>query len=65
MNYVRQHAQAMDDQVMQQHIALYVNDFSVDLGTKGQAAIRYLFKRATDLGLIEPFEQPIFVPKAS
>ena len=28
MQYVRDHAQEMDEQVMQQHIALYINNFS-------------------------------------
>lgn len=38
-DYVKQHAQAMDEAVMRQHIELYVNDFSVDLGEEGQNAI--------------------------
>ncbi|MDB5198009.1 MAG: 1,4-dihydroxy-6-naphthoate synthase [Flaviaesturariibacter sp.] len=42
--YVKQHAQAMDEAVMRQHIELYVNDFSVDLGEEGQKAIN-LFAR--------------------
>lgn len=40
--YTRQHAQAMSEAVMQQHIALYVNEFSLDLGEEGLAAIRAL-----------------------
>lgn len=65
MPYIRQHAQAMDDQVMQQHIDLYVNDFSIDLGTRGRAAVLHLFDRATSLGLIERGELPIFVPQGA
>ncbi|MDB5253844.1 MAG: 1,4-dihydroxy-6-naphthoate synthase [Flaviaesturariibacter sp.] len=38
-SYVKQHAQAMDEAVMRQHIELYVNDYSVDLGEEGQKAI--------------------------
>jgi 1,4-dihydroxy-6-naphthoate synthase len=37
--YVRAHAQEMSDDVCRQHIELYVNEFSVDLGTEGLAAI--------------------------
>ena len=37
--YVRQHAQVMDDSVMHSHIALYVNDFSLELGPAGRSAI--------------------------
>ncbi len=44
MPYVRQFAQAMDDAVMQRHIDLYVNDFSLDLGKKGHEAISALEK---------------------
>lgn len=59
--YVRAHAQEMDLAVIQQHIALYVNDFSVDLGTKGKAAIQHLFDTAVQVGLIEPPNIDIFV----
>ncbi len=44
MGYVGQHAQEMDPKVMQQHIQLYVNDFTVDFGKKGEAAILKLFE---------------------
>jgi len=40
--YVKQHAQEMDEQVMRQHIDLYVNDFSLDLGAEGHAAVNKL-----------------------
>lgn len=59
--YVRAHAQEMDLAVIQQHIGLYVNDFSVDLGTKGKAAIQHLFDTAVQVGLIESPNIDIFV----
>lgn len=40
--YVRQHAQAMEESVMRKHIDLYVNNYSLDLGSEGRAAIRQL-----------------------
>jgi 1,4-dihydroxy-6-naphthoate synthase len=43
-DYVVQHAQEMDEQVMRQHIDLYVNNFSLDLGEAGRAAIESLLK---------------------
>jgi 1,4-dihydroxy-6-naphthoate synthase len=46
MPYVRAHAFEMSDDVMRRHIALYVNDYSADLGDDGAAAIRELFERA-------------------
>ncbi len=41
-SYVQQHAQAMSAEVMRQHIDLYVNNYSLDLGADGQDAIRQL-----------------------
>ena len=37
--YVKQHSQAMSEEVMRQHIDLYVNNFSLDLGEDGKNAI--------------------------
>lgn len=41
-SYTKEHAQAMDENVMRQHIELYVNNYSVDLGEDGQKAINQL-----------------------
>ena len=59
--YIQAHAQEMDIAVVQQHIGLYVNDFSIDLGEKGKAAIQYLFDTAIKTGLIKPTSTEIFV----
>jgi 1,4-dihydroxy-6-naphthoate synthase len=40
--YVRAHAQEMSDAVCAQHIALYVNEHSLDIGDEGQQAIARL-----------------------
>jgi 1,4-dihydroxy-6-naphthoate synthase len=50
--YIRQHAQELDDDVTTAHIGLYVNDFSLDLGDEGIAAVEELFARAEARGLI-------------
>lgn len=42
--YVRQHSQEMDESVMRQHIDLYVNDFSVELGPDGRHAVLKLLE---------------------
>ena len=44
-DYVKQHAQEMDIDVMNSHIQLYVNEYSLDLGDKGREAVCYLFDR--------------------
>ena len=41
-DYVRAHAQEMSDAVCDQHIAHYVNEFSLDIGEEGQRAIARL-----------------------
>ncbi|MFZ9417879.1 MAG: 1,4-dihydroxy-6-naphthoate synthase [Sediminibacterium sp.] len=42
--FVKCHSQEMSEQVMRQHIDLYVNDFSIDMGTQGANAIEALEK---------------------
>jgi 5,8-dihydroxy-2-naphthoate synthase len=59
--FVREHAQEMSEQVMYQHIDLYVNDYSVDLGPEGRRAVELLFEKARALGVIPPIEQPLFM----
>jgi 1,4-dihydroxy-6-naphthoate synthase len=50
--FVKQHAQEMDEQVMRQHIELYVNEYTEDLGPVGEEAIRVLFRKAAEAGVI-------------
>ena len=38
-DYTKQYSQEMDEAVMRKHIDLYVNDYSLDLGDKGKAAV--------------------------
>lgn len=40
--FVKQHAQELEDDVIDKHIALFVNDFSLSLGTEGRAAMETL-----------------------
>ena len=40
-DYTKQHAQEMDENVMRQHIELYVNNYSLDMG-KGKVAVEQL-----------------------
>ncbi|MCX6305864.1 MAG: 1,4-dihydroxy-6-naphthoate synthase [Bacteroidetes bacterium] len=53
MPFVREHAQEMDDEVMQKHIHLYVNENTLSLGTGGKVALAKLQKIARDKGLIK------------
>jgi 1,4-dihydroxy-6-naphthoate synthase len=50
-DYVMSHAQEMDPAVADQHIGLYVNEFTEDLGDAGYAAVRGLLNHAAAEGL--------------
>lgn len=52
--YVMAHAQEMDPAVADQHIGLYVNEFTAALGDDGYAAVRGLLTRAAAEGLVPP-----------
>jgi 1,4-dihydroxy-6-naphthoate synthase len=43
--YVRAHSQELSDDVCDRHIALYVNEFSIDLGDEGMRAVQSLARR--------------------
>ena len=43
------------------HIALYVNDFSLDLGDEGSRAVETLLSRAEARGLIPACNLPLIV----
>jgi 1,4-dihydroxy-6-naphthoate synthase len=59
--FVKHHAQAMEDDVMQRHINLYVNEFTRDLGTGGRKAIETLYREAVENKVISKFREDIFV----
>lgn len=40
--FVKEHAQELEDDVIDKHIALFVNDFSLSLGEQGRAAMKAL-----------------------
>lgn len=40
--FIKEHAQEMDDDVIERHIALFVNSFSLSLGSEGRRAVEAL-----------------------
>ncbi len=44
--YIRKHSQEIDEDVCRQHIALYVNKYSLGLGEQGQTAVAEMLRRA-------------------
>jgi 1,4-dihydroxy-6-naphthoate synthase len=61
LRFCKIYAQEMSDDVLWQHIHLYVNDFSRNLGDKGIGAIQALFTMAQKNGLIQEEPKDIFV----
>ena len=45
-DYVKCHAQEMEKEVVDTHISLYVNKFSVSLGEQGKKAVQLIFEKA-------------------
>lgn len=63
LGFTREHAQEMDSEVMRQHIALYVNDFSLDLGEKGRAAVHRMYAEGATIAGFPDVSGEIFVTK--
>jgi 1,4-dihydroxy-6-naphthoate synthase len=61
MSYIKEHSQELSDDVINQHINLYVNDFSIDVGPEGEKAVIELLSRAEEAGIIPKAKQPVFV----
>ncbi len=47
--YIKKYAREMDEEVMLKHIELYVNDYTLDMGETGLAALNELLKRSGGL----------------
>ena len=58
---MRQYAQELTDDVMLQHVDLYVNDWTVELGTKGRTALDVLRRHAISLGMLPVSASPLRV----
>ena len=61
IDYIRSHAQEMEEDVMYKHIELYVNQYSSYLGEVGREAIRQMFTRAHELNLIPASKKNVFL----
>ena len=61
LEFIRQHAQEMSEEVMYKHIELYVNQYSLDLGINGKKAIQYIFNKAKEKAIIPEIKQELFL----
>ena len=60
-SYIKEHAQELENNVIDAHINLYVNDFSLNLGDEGVMAVETLLSRAESRGLIPKSDKPLFL----
>jgi 1,4-dihydroxy-6-naphthoate synthase len=61
LEFIRNHAQEMSEEVMYKHIDLYVNQYSLDLGKEGKKAIQLLFDTAKEKGVIPEIKENLFL----
>lgn len=60
-DFVSSNAREMDSTVMNKHIKLFVNDFSLNLGRKGKSAVRELYRVAAGKKIIPSLPERIFL----
>ncbi|MEQ1678035.1 MAG: MqnA/MqnD/SBP family protein, partial [Chitinophagaceae bacterium] len=58
-DYVKQHSQEMSEEVMRQHIDLYVNDYTLDLGEDGKNAVEALYQVFLELNNKEADDEDV------
>jgi 1,4-dihydroxy-6-naphthoate synthase len=59
--YIRTHSQELAPEVVKNHIALYVNDFSRDLGDEGVEAITCFLEKGRTAGILPENNLPFMV----
>lgn len=58
-SYIKKHSQENRDSVIEKHIGLYVNEYSLNIGDDGLRAVEELFRRSEEKGLIERSSRPL------
>jgi len=58
MPYIRAHAQEMDETIIDSHINLYVNDFSLFLGREGETAVDRFLLEGYKKGILPHYVSP-------
>lgn len=61
IDFIREHAQAMDEAVMYKHIELYVNKYSINLGEEGRKAVDTLFTLAQERNIIPAIKENLYL----
>jgi len=61
IDYMQCNAQEMSKEVMMQHVELYVNKYSIDLGDQGKDAITQMFNLAQEKEIIPKINNSLFI----
>ena len=61
IDYIKCHAQEMEESIMYAHIKLYVNEYSKNLGPQGISSVNVLIEKLIAQGLIKTPTYPLFV----
>jgi 1,4-dihydroxy-6-naphthoate synthase len=59
--YIKMHSQELSDDVINKHIDLYVNDYTLDPGIEGEKAVKEFIARAEDAGIMPRSDHPVFL----
>jgi 1,4-dihydroxy-6-naphthoate synthase len=59
--FVVENANDMDSTVMNNHIKLFVNEYTLNLGAKGREAVLEMFRIASDKGVVTSLPERIFL----
>lgn len=61
VEYIKEHSQELSETVIRDHIGLYVNDFSLELGPEGEGAVQELLSMASERGLMQGGAGSLFI----
>jgi 1,4-dihydroxy-6-naphthoate synthase len=61
LEFIRKNAQETSEEVTKQHIQLYVNKYSIDLGEDGKKAIMYLLNKGFEKNITPKSTEPVFI----
>jgi 1,4-dihydroxy-6-naphthoate synthase len=59
--FISENANDMDSTVMNNHIKLFVNEYTLNLGTRGREAVNEMFSIASEKKVIPPLPERIFL----
>lgn len=60
LEFIRKNAQETSKEIIKQHIQLYVNNYSIDLGEDGKKAILFLLDKGFEKNIIPKLTEPVF-----